>query len=397
MAMQTETADSALAGTGGFKVTWWLHVLGGLVSRHPRLWTRLGNLETLGLNGAIAAIDVRRPVYIAGLARSGSTLLLEVLNRHPELSAHQYRDYPMLFTPYLWNRYLERTPQSESPAVERTHRDGIFITPESPEAFEEVLWMRFFTDLHNPSEPAVLDEHSENPAFERFYRDHIRKLLLIRGGRRYLSKDNYNITRLAYLLKLFPDARILIPVREPIWHIASLIRQHRLFSRGQQAHPRALAHLNRVGHFEFGLNRRPIHAGNRERLERIAALWGHGDEVAGWAHYWAYIHDYLADCLEADRHLRQVAKIVHYEALCATPQEGLRAIFAHCGLPVGEEMLRFAQTYIRPIAFRRPDIFSDADLAVIQQCTHNTAARFAMGRYNHFSPEAMQAPVQRSL
>jgi hypothetical protein len=390
--------EGPLERTDGFKVTWWLHILGGFVSRHPGLWTRLGNLETFGLDGALAAIDVRRPVYIAGLARSGSTLLLEILNRHPDLIAHQYRDYPMLFTPYLWNRYLQRTPQTRSLAVERTHQDGIFITPESPEAFEEVLWMRFFPDLHDPSRPALLDEHTSNPAFERFYRDHIRKLLLVRGGCRYLSKGNYNITRLSYLLKLFPDARILIPMREPVWHIASLMRQHRLFSRGQQAHPRAVAHLNRVGHFEFGLDRRPIHAGSQERIKQIAALWERGAEMEGWAHYWAYIHDYLADCLETDRRLREAVKIVHYEDLCGTPQEVLRTIFTHCVLPVEEEMLRFAAAPVRPAAFRRPSGFSDADLTTIRQCTRNAAARFAMGRYNHFSPEAdPQEPVARSL
>ena len=50
---------------------------------------------------------------------------------------------------------------------------------------------------------------------EAFYRDHIRKLLWLRGGRRYLSKGNYNTTRIAYLARLFPDARFIVPVRDP--------------------------------------------------------------------------------------------------------------------------------------------------------------------------------------
>ena len=75
----------------------------------------------------------------------------------------------------------------------------------------------------------MLDRQTSHPAFESFYRDHIRKLLRVRGGRRYLAKGNYNVTRLEYLLQLFPDARFVIPVRDPRWHIASLIKQHALF------------------------------------------------------------------------------------------------------------------------------------------------------------------------
>ena len=88
-----------------------------------------------------------------------------------------------MFTPWLWNRLLDYTPQKAAPPVERTHKDGIKVTPDSPEALEEVLWMAFFPGLHDPRQNAALDERTSNPAFERFYRDHIRKLLQVRGGR----------------------------------------------------------------------------------------------------------------------------------------------------------------------------------------------------------------------
>src|SRR3546814_8036686 len=105
------------------------------------------------------------------------------------------------------------------------------------------------SDLHDARRWDFLDADTRNPAFERFFRDHIRKLLWLRGGTRSLSKANYNLTRLEYLLHLFPDARIVIPIRDPIWHIASLLKQHRLFYRGQQEDARELRHLHRVGHF----------------------------------------------------------------------------------------------------------------------------------------------------
>src|SRR5690606_10191757 len=149
------------------------------------------------------------PVYIAGLARSGSTILLELLSRHPHLATHRYQDFPPLFTPWSWNWFLERAGGKAQAPVERAHGDGIAVTPQSPEAFEEVLWMAFFPHLHDPAVSAALEAHTSNPAFERFYREHLQKLLLLRGAPRYLSKANYNVTRLPYLLKLFPDARFI--------------------------------------------------------------------------------------------------------------------------------------------------------------------------------------------
>src|SRR3546814_13405511 len=70
------------------------------------------------------------------------------------------------------------------------------------------------------------------PEFERFFRDHLRKLLWVRRRPRYLSKANYSVTRMAYLLTLFPDARFVLPLRDPAAHIASLVKQPRLFCQG---------------------------------------------------------------------------------------------------------------------------------------------------------------------
>lgn len=63
-------------------------------------------------------------------------------------------------------------------------KDRIEVTHESPEAIAETLWVRFFPHLHDPHRPSVLDRATSNPTFERFYTDHIRKLLWGRGRTR---------------------------------------------------------------------------------------------------------------------------------------------------------------------------------------------------------------------
>ena len=130
------------AAGDGFRVSRWVDALGGFIDRHQDLWTRIGNLETRLLADERAR-SLRPADLRQRLARSGSTILLELLSRHEAIVTHRYSDYPPVFTPYLWNRLLERTPQRTAEPVERSHRDGIKITPESPEALEEVLWMAF--------------------------------------------------------------------------------------------------------------------------------------------------------------------------------------------------------------------------------------------------------------
>ena len=128
-----------------------------------------------------------------------------------------------------WNWFQDRMARTQ-PAVERPHHDRIRITQESPEAFEEPVWQFFFPWIHDPQHLHVLDSGTDSPEFEAFFCDFIRKILLIRGGERYVSKGNYNIARLAYLARLFPDARFLIPVRSPLAHVHSLVKQHQLFT-----------------------------------------------------------------------------------------------------------------------------------------------------------------------
>ena len=160
----------------------------------------------------------------------------------------------------------------------------------------------------------------------------------VRGRRRYVAKGNYNVTRIGYLAKLFPDARFVIPVRDPVWHIASLMKQHRLFLDGQRDNPAARRHLRRVGHFEFGEDRRPIRIGDGATTAEIVALWQAGEEVRGWARYWAQIHHHIADLMERRRDLRPAIRIVRYEDLCASPQATLRAVLDHCALPARESV-----------------------------------------------------------
>lgn len=361
----------------------WIDRFGAFIQRHRDLFIRLGNLESSYLADEIARAKIDRPIYIAGLARSGTTILLEVIASSPAIATHRYRDYPPIFTPYAWNWWLNHIPLKKDQPTERTHADGIFVTSQSPEAMEEVLWMAFFEHLHDPERSAVLDASVSNPSFERFYRDHIRKLILARGGSRYASKENYNVTRLEYLLHLFPDARFVIPVRHPVGHIASLIKQHRLLSSGQRQSPKALTHFQRIGHFEFGLDLRPINAGMDSRVAETCDLWKRGEELRGWARYWASIYDFVAQRLSENSTLRESAIVLRYEDLCSEPGRTLTRLFDHCALDAPELVARWTPRLHSPTYYSAK--FSDEDLRIIDEEAGATARRFG---YDPLDPAA---------
>lgn len=348
----------------------WVHAVGGHVDRHPAFWRKLANFETRVLSDELAGIRVDRPLYVCGLARSGTTIVLETLARHSQTVSHCYGDYPFVYTPFWWNWLLARMPQAKAPAQERIHRDGILVTAESPEALEEVLWMAFFNHLHDPWTDNRLTGETKNAAFERFYTEHIRKLLKVRGGSRYLSKGNYNLTRIPYLLTVFPDARFVVPVRDPVWHIASLAKQHRLFCAAERETPSLLEHMRRVGHFEFGLDWRPVNPGGEPAMTRILGLWQSGDYLRAWAAYWALLHGYIDELARACPSVLTI----RYEDLCAEPHGAVGRLLDHCGLSAEPEVSTFAATLRMP-SYYRPQ-FSQDELRVIAEETAEVAARF---------------------
>jgi hypothetical protein len=353
-----------------FHVPLLMHVLGGLVHRHPAFWLWLGRLESSQFTERMRAIAVRMPIYVCGLARSGSTVLHQVICSHPRTATHRVKDYPMVFTPYWW-RHATAKLRPQQPR-ERLHRDGVMITSASPDALEEMLWMAFFPRCHDPRVCHLMDAADSQPAFESFYQAHLRKLLLAEGATRYVAKANYHVARLPYLIHLFPDARFIIPVRAPEGHVASLLRQHRWFSQGQRKDPRSLDYLRWSGHFEFGLDRRPMHLGDEERLRRVVEAWAAGDEVRGLAIYWDMVYRYLARLLDCNARVRDAALVVSYEALCAAPAETLRAVFAHCALSDAEDLVARHTTGIRSPTSDE-NAFSAEELAVIRTETADTA------------------------
>ena len=349
-------------------------LVGRLVARNTSFFLKLGRLETRWMEDAILEMQIDRPIYVAGLARSGSTVLLDLLASHSDVASHQYKDFPLVHTPFWWNWFLKHASSGKQAVVERAHKDRIHVSPDSPEAMEEILWMAFLARSHDPTVSNVLSAQESNPDFEKFYRDHIRKILLVRGGTRYIAKGNYNISRLGYISRLFPDARFLIPVRDPVGHIASLMKQHRLFCDMEARDPKVLAYMQRAGHFEFGLDRRPINFGCHDTTHRIENLWSGGQDVMGWAAYWSSAYSFVADLFENDEFLPNKMLIVHYGDFCKAPAAMLQRIYSHCELEVKNEVFQKQASRISAPSYYTPK-FSKIEIEIIREETSDTVER----------------------
>ncbi len=302
----------------------------------PGLGPRLARWESAILAEEMRTVRPGAPVWICGMARSGSTVLLEMLNGLADFTAHRYSDYPWLWTPYWWNHLHARLPLRASAKVERAHRDRIRVSRDSPEAFEEIFWMHYFRDRHDPGHDQVLEADTVNAPFERFLDQHQRKLLLIRGARRYLAKANYQLARLGYLRRLYPDARFVIPVREPLAQVASLVKQDLLFSRLDGEDPAVSAHLARIGHFEFGPHKRALNLGDAGGTAAITACFARGAMAEGYARQWVVQYGHALRRMRDDPALASACLWLSHDRLCADPAVELERLATHLDLSIAD-------------------------------------------------------------
>ncbi|MBY0406289.1 MAG: sulfotransferase, partial [Rickettsiales bacterium] len=298
-----------------------------------------------------------------------------ILAAHGQAASHRYQDFPFVFTPFWWHAVLKLSPFKDKRLRERAHGDGMLVNAASPEAMEEMLWNAFFAQAHRVDASQVLGRETVAPEFAAFYRKHIQKLLLAAKKPRYVSKGNYNITRMCFLRELFPDARFVIPVRDPVTHIASLMRQHARFCEAGRKDAGVVKHMSAAGHYEFGLNRVPIHTGDDAAMREVLAAWEAGEELRGWALYWAMLYRFVGEQLDMDEDLKKASMVVRYETLCINPRHVLTQLFTHCDLPVDEALIA---TYVPRI--QKPDYydagFTEAELALIREITGPVAKRF---------------------
>lgn len=266
------------------------------------------------------------PVYVCGLARSGTTVLLEALYATGRFASITYRDMPFPIAPYMWSRLTGRWRLKDTHRRQRAHGDKIMVDFNSPEAFEEVFWMAFSGKTYIKG--SHLEAHDVQGELIEKYRTYVANILASRspdGHMRYLAKNNNNLLRIDALRASFQNAVILVPFRNPSSHARSLLGQHKRFSEIHAENSFALKYMNWLGHFEFGANMKPFILGPGGLPESPAEAL----ELKYWLRYWGLIYEYV---LEA--HSSEVL-FFDYDKLCEQPEHSFAALESALSLPSG--------------------------------------------------------------
>lgn len=228
-------------------------------------------------------------VFITGLARSGSTILLNALYESKIFSSLLYKDMPFVLAPNLWSKLSFINKDID--LVERSHGDGIEISLESPEAFEEVFWKTY--------------KDKKDDSLEKFH-TYINLINTKNKKNRYLSKNNQNINRIELINRILPKSKILILYRDPIQQSNSLLTQHKRFIKASEKDKFISNYMNLIGHTEFGPNYTPI---NKKEIK-----FDDNFELNHWIEQWYLTY---RNCFNAFRGNKNI-HFVCYEDLCGS-------------------------------------------------------------------------------
>jgi hypothetical protein len=263
-------------------------------------------------------------VYVCGLARSGTTMLLRILDEIDDFRSLTYRDMPFVLAPNLWKKITKFAPQPAAP-VERAHGDGIEVGFDSPEGFEEVFWRTYSTSHANERCLSAVTPPAEALSAFDAYRAIVanpRTEPIPPNGkpRRYLSKNNNNLLRLRSLCA-DPTATVLLVYRDPIATARSLHRQHQRFCVAQTNDRFTQTYMRWLAHHEFGLDHRAFSFA-------VPAMDGAltPEDPNYWLDYWCAVYGHVLSQQDLRLHL------VNHDAICADPPGMIERVFAVLGV-----------------------------------------------------------------
>jgi len=277
----------------------------------------LADLEDRLFATSLKKISVNKPVFITSLPRAGTTLLLELCVETGLFASHCYRDMPFVLIPLFWERFSKKF-RKPGVARERAHGDGMLVNEDSAEAFEEIAWKSNWPGKYKNDSIIPWGKNFDKD-FAKFLTSHMRKVIYLRKtdatpGPRYISKNNLNIARFGFLRKTFPDAIFIVPVREPVSHAQSLLRQHKNFMGIHGEDVFSKKYMADIGHYDFGENLKPVNF----------AQWfdntAHSSPLTMefWLDYWLAAFSEMVK--QSAEHGIQ---FVSYQKLCDNPEQGL--------------------------------------------------------------------------
>lgn len=259
-------------------------------------------------------VSTEKHVFVAGLARAGTTILMRTLYEKGDFYSLTYRDMPFILAPNSWRR-CSHLFSKEGKKQERAHGDGIEVDYDSPEALEEVFWRTFCGDDYIRQDSLVPMEAGRGTLKD--FTSFVSLILKPAPGKRYLSKNNNNILRLDSICKAFPNGVVIVPFRDPLQQAWSLRSQHRKFAGDND--PFTRKYMTWLAHHEFGADHRPF------VFHRESGGGADAEQLNYWLQLWIDTYTYLLDTMPPQ------AVLLSYEMLC----EDTTRVWSELSLKVG--------------------------------------------------------------
>ena len=298
----------------------------------------LADVEEMLFDDKLEGITVDDPVFVTSLPRSGTTILLRLLWGTGEFASHTYQDMPFVLCPLFWNQYSSHF-SADTGTRERTHGDGIEVSGESPEEFEEMVWKRFWSDHYQKDRIRPWEDGERDSEFTKFFRSHMCKIIAIRSQElpsreRYLSKNNLNIARLPDPPKPLRGGTFLIPFREPVQQAASMLNQHERLLNIQANDGFVSEYMKAIGHHEFGETLKPVNFGGwlQEAVDP--------SQLTFWIQYWVAAYRFVLE------HAGDSSILISYKRLVEKPESALSQLEDLVEIPEGK--LKSQSDQLRP-------------------------------------------------
>jgi hypothetical protein len=323
----------------------------------PIVQRALGEIESDIFAARFASQTAQNPVFVTGLPRAGTTLLLELLYKTGAFSTFTYREMPFVLAPLFWAS-ISKSGRKAGELRERAHGDGMEISFDSPEAFEEVVWLSYLRDTYVRGDRLLpLAPDNLTAEFREAFVKLVRKLAAAQSvdgaSNRYLSKNNANISRIDALRSIFPDASIFVCYRDPASHVRSLMTQHQRFLKMHGDDEFSRSYMGWIGHYDFGANFRPIDFAGREVSQ------GGMQTTNFWLQYWIDAYTF------AFNHAGDGVMFVGYENLLDNPKAA-RSEIAKAAHLEDEAILAMGELVIRKPTTTNADL-SDADPILVAE------------------------------
>ncbi len=305
-----------------------LSMLGRIVAWRDMLGLLVNRLRLEGdrkRNPAIGAERIRRPLFIVGLPRTGSTLLHHLLAQDPGSRVAQAWEVMYPSPPPTRERY------ETDPRIARAARQLRWFDALAPDfraihplgarlALECIAFMspsflcwRFNTTYRVPAYQEWLEGQDLLPTY-RFHRQFLQQLQWRAPAHRWVLKAPSHMLAFDALLQTYPDAQIVQTHRDPLTVLASV------------------GSLTAVLHGAFTEQLDLVDIGREVRRR-----WTHGIECA--------LQFRRSGRVAADRFLD-----VHYHELVRDPLAAVRRIYAHFDIPLTEA----AETRMRHFLAENP-------------------------------------------